>query len=81
MKFSCVFHPYFLKSDLWKLSYGAMGWGGGDSGDQYQLTNRLPPPLSSVSQPPEVGFQKVRVENAIEFHDLARGLIFNPIEI
>ena len=32
-----------------------------------------PPLHSSVSQPPEVGFQKVRVENALEFHNLARG--------
>ena len=73
MKFYCVFHPYFLKSDLWGLRYGAKGWGGGDLSAGADLQNRLPPPLSSVSQPPEVGFQKVRVENALEFHDLAHG--------
>ena len=27
MKFYCVFHPYFLKSDLWGLRYGAKGGG------------------------------------------------------
>ena len=55
--------------------------GGGDLSAGADLQNRLPPPHSSVAQLPEVGFQKVRVENAREFHDLARGLIFNPIKI
>ena len=55
--------------------------GGGDFSADADLQDRLPPLHSSVSQLSEVGFQKVRVKNAIEFHDLARGLIFNPIEI